>query len=105
MNAPVCTRSDVINRLREIEAEIRALGVRRLALFGSFARSEPRPDSDVDVLVEFFPGEKSFDRFIDLCDLLEETLARHVEVVTMEALSPHIGPYILAEAQDVVRAA
>lgn len=105
MNAPVCTRSDVLDRLHEVEAEIRGLGVRRLALFGSFARSEPRADSDVDVLVEFSPGQKSFDRFMSLCDLLEETLARRVEVVTMEALSPHIGPHILAEAQDVVRAA
>ncbi|HEX8361411.1 MAG TPA: nucleotidyltransferase family protein [Longimicrobium sp.] len=105
MNAPACTRAEVIDRLREAEAQIRGLGVRRLALFGSFARSEPRPDSDVDVLVEFSPGEKSFDRFMGLCDLLEETLARRVEVVTMEALSPHIRPHILAEAQDVVRAA
>jgi predicted nucleotidyltransferase len=105
MNAPVCTRSDVVDRLLEAEVEILGLGVRRLALFGSFARSEPRPDSDVDVLVEFSPGQKSFDRFMRLCDLLEETLARRVEVVTTEALSPHIGPHILAEAQDVVRAA
>lgn len=105
MNAPVRTRSDVLDRLHEAEAEIRGLGVRRLALFGSFARSEPRADSDVDVLVEFSPGQKSFDRFMSLCDLLEEILARRVEVVTMEALSPHIGPHILAEAQDVVRAA
>jgi hypothetical protein len=105
MNAPVCTRSDVVDRLLEAEVEILGLGVRRLALFGSFARSEPRPDSDVDVLVEFSPGQKSFDRFMALCDLLEETLARRVEVVTTEALSPHIGPHILAEAQDVVRAA
>jgi predicted nucleotidyltransferase len=105
MNAPVCTRSDVVDRLLKAEVEILGLGVRRLALFGSFARSEPRPDSDVDVLVEFSPGQKSFDRFMRLCDLLEETLARRVEVVTTEALSPHIGPHILAEAQDVVRAA
>lgn len=105
MNAPASTRSDVVDRLLAAEVEILGLGVRRLALFGSFARSEPRPDSDVDVLVEFSPGQKSFDRFMRLCDLLEETLARRVEVVTTEALSPHIGPHILAEAQDVVRAA
>ena len=105
MNAPVCTRSEVIDRLQGAEALIRGLGVRRLALFGSFARSEPRADSDVDVLVEFSPGQKSFDRFMSLCDLLEELLSRRVEVVTTEALSPYIGPHILAEAQDVVRAA
>lgn len=104
MANPVRTRSDVLTRLREAEEEIRGLGVRRLALFGSFARSEAGPESDVDLLVEFAPQQKSFERFMRLCDLLEERLARHVEVVTTEALSPHIGPHILAEAQDVVRA-
>jgi predicted nucleotidyltransferase len=105
MATPVRTRSDVIARLHQAEEEIRALGVRRLALFGSFARSEAGPESDVDLLVEFAPQQKSFDRFMRLCDLLEERLARRVEVVTTEALSPYIGPRILAEAQDVVRAA
>jgi len=105
MITPVRTRSDVLERLREVEEEIRGLGVRRLALFGSFARSEAGPDSDVDLLVEFAPEQKSFDRFMRLYDLLEERLARRVEVVTTEALSPYIGPHILAEAQDVVRAA
>ncbi len=105
MVTPVRTRSDVLARLREAETEIRELGVRRLALFGSFARSEAGPDSDVDLLVEFAPQQKTFDRFMRLCDLLEERLARRVEVVTTEALSPYIGPHILAEAQDVVRAA
>lgn len=105
MTTPVCSRADVLERIREAEAEIRGLGVRRLALFGSFARSEPRPDSDVDLLVEFAPGQKSFDRFNRLFDLMEERLARRVELVTTEALSPYIGPHILAEAEDVVRVA
>jgi predicted nucleotidyltransferase len=61
--------------------------------------------SDVDVLVEFAPGVKSFDRLLALSDLLEERFGRRVEVVTMEALSPFLGPRILAEAQDVLRAA
>jgi predicted nucleotidyltransferase len=105
MTTPVRTRVDVLERIREAEAEIRSLGVRRLALFGSFARSEAHSDSDVDLLVEFAPDQKSFDRFNRLYDLLEERLARHVELVTTEALSPYIGPHILAEAEDVVPAA
>jgi len=99
------TRTDVVRRLHQAEAEIRGLGVRRLALFGSFARSEPREDSDVDLLVEFAPDQKSFDRFMRLFDLLEERLGRVVELVTTEGLSPYIGPHILAEAEDVVRVA
>jgi predicted nucleotidyltransferase len=84
------------------ESEIRALGVARLALFGSVLRGDARPDSDVDLLVQFFPGAKTFDRFLALSELLEDRLGRRVELVTTEALSPFIGPSILAEAQDVL---
>ncbi|HEX8210622.1 MAG TPA: nucleotidyltransferase family protein [Longimicrobium sp.] len=105
MTTPVQTRSDILERLVAAEDEIRGLGVGRLALFGSFARSEARPESDVDLLVEFAPERKSFDAFMLLYDLLEERLGRPVELVTTESLSPYIGPRILAEAEDVVRAA
>ena len=105
METTALTRDSAIDRLRSAEAEIRALGVERLALFGSVLRGEVRPDSDVDVLVRFSPGSKTFDRFLALCDLLEERLGRRVDVVTTEALSPFIGPRILAEAEDVLPAA
>ena len=99
------TRDEAIRRLQNAEPEIRSLGVERLALFGSVLRGEARPDSDVDILVGFAPGAKSFDRLLALSDLLEERLGRRVEIVTTEALSPYLGPRILAEAQDVLRAA
>lgn len=92
-------------RLRQAEPQIRSLGVRRLALFGSVARNEAGAESDVDLLVEFVPGEKRFDRVLALSDLFEELLGRPVELVTTEALSPYIGPHILSEAADVLRAA
>jgi predicted nucleotidyltransferase len=81
------------------------MGVRRLALFGSVQRDEARADSDVDVLVEFDLGMKSFDRVMALGDLLEHTLGRPIELVTLESLSPFLGPHILSEARDVIRAA
>ncbi len=56
----------------------------------------------MDLLVEFLPGRKTFDNFIAVCELLEETLHRRVEVLTPESLSPHIGPHILQEAEDVI---
>ena len=105
MNTTPLTRDEAVRRLQAVESEIRRLGVRRLALFGSVLRNEARPDSDVDVLVEFTPAEKTFDRFMALADLLEETLEHPVEIVTTESLSPFIGPHILAEARDVLRAA
>ena len=96
MESVPLTRESVIARLAAAEPDIRALGVAMLALFGSV---------EVDLLVQFSPGQKSYGRFIALSDLLESLLQRRVELVTTEALSPFLGPRILAEAQDVVRAA
>lgn len=101
MAIPVHTKGDLIDRLRQLRSDLRRLGVERLGVFGSFRREEASPESDVDLLVEFAPGQKSFDRFMALSFLLEEQLGRRVELVTPEALSPHIGPHILREVDYV----
>ena len=105
MPPPVLDLADAALRLSNCAEEIRALGVCRLALFGSVLRGQPRPDSDVDVLVQFVPGAKTYARFLALSELLEQRFGRRVELITLEALSPFIGPRILAEAKDVLRAA
>ena len=105
MLAKPLTREQAIERLLAIEPDIRALGVQRLAIFGSVARDEARLDSDVDVLIDFFAGAKTYDRFLALSELLETHLGGRVELITVAALSPFLGPRILAEAEDVLRAA
>lgn len=105
METDPLTKAEVVRRLQGAQEQIRALGARRIALFGSFVRSEARPDSDVDLLVEFEPGRKTFDAFMALSFLLDDLLQRRVELVTTEALSPFIGPHILREAEDVLHAA
>lgn len=101
MTTSVQTKQDLIARLRLLQEKLHRLGVRRLGVFGSFQREEPHPESDVDLLVEFAPGEKSFDHYMALSFLLEDELGRPVELVTPEALSPYIGPHILHEAEYV----
>ena len=105
MKPPVLNREQAVQRLAECEPEVRALGVARLALFGSVLRGQTHADSDVDLLVQFAPGAKTYARFFALAELLETHLGRRVELVTTEALSPFVGARILAEAQDVLRAA
>lgn len=99
--ATVQTRKDVFERLRRQRDDLRRLGVQRIGLFGSFQRDDSNAESDVDLLVEFVPGEKSFDNFMAISFLLEEELERPVELVTREALSPHIGPHILQSVEYV----
>ncbi|HET6233143.1 MAG TPA: nucleotidyltransferase family protein [Longimicrobiaceae bacterium] len=105
MDEQPLTKDQVIERLHGARVQIRALGARRVALFGSVLRGEARPDSDVDLLVEFDPEQVTFRNFMSLSFLLEDLLERRVELVTTEALSPFIGPYILREAEDVLVAA
>lgn len=99
------TKQQVLARIQDSHHQLRALGVRRLGLFGSFARNDPTAESDIDVLVEFEPGQKTFDNFMRLVFLLEDLLHRPVEVVTAESLSPYLRPYIMKEVEYVPLAA
>ena len=56
-------------------------------------------------LVEFEPGRKTFDSFMELSFLLEKMLKHRIELVTVESLSPYIGPHILKEVEYVALAA
>ena len=103
--ATATTKRDVLNTLRQNSARLQALGVKRLGLFGSFVREEQRSASDIDLLVEFQPGKKTFDNFMELSFLLEELLQRKIELVTTDSLSPYLGPHILKEVQYVSLAA
>ena len=97
----VQTKEHVLSLLQGHREHIRNFGVRRLGLFGSFARQQQGAESDVDVLVEFEPGHKTFDAFMQLAFFLEELFERRVELVTPESLSPYIGPRILKEIEYV----
>jgi predicted nucleotidyltransferase len=93
------TKQDILNVLDENRLHLRALGVRRIGLFGSFVRGEQRPDSDIDLLVEFETGRKTFDTFMELCFFLEDVLEHKIELVTVESLSPYFGFHILKEIE------
>ena len=75
--------------------------IRKLSLFGSALSDDFRSDSDVDVLVEFTPGSKTFDNFCQLAGFLEAHFGRRVELITLESLSPFLGPQILSELEYV----
>lgn len=92
-------KSEIFQRLIENGNTIAEFGVRRFGLFGSFLTDVHNEDSDVDLIVEFEQGKKSFDSFMNLSFFLEDILGRKVDLVTPESLSPHIGPKILNEVE------
>lgn len=90
-------RDDVLRILAEHKNEIAGYGVKSLAIFGSVARGEARPDSDVDILVEF-ERPVGFFRFVRLKRRLEELLGRNVDLATPDALRETMRDQILREA-------
>ncbi len=98
----VQTKAQVISLLHQHQQELQEFGVRRCGVFGSFVRDVAIHDqSDVDILVAFEPEKKTFDNFIHLSFFLEDIFGRAVDLITVESLSPYIGPYILDEVEYV----
>jgi uncharacterized protein len=93
-------RDDVLARVAAHRAAIRDLGVRELSLFGSFARGDEGPESDLDFVVEF--DRNTFDGYMAVKELLESIFNRDVDLVLKTAIKPRLREAILREA---VRAA
>jgi uncharacterized protein len=77
---------------------------RRVALFGSFARGEEGPDSDIDLIVEFL-SPKGLLALVRLERELTELLGRKVDLLTEQAISPHLRERILSEQEVLYEAA
>lgn len=102
MSSAIQTKSELLNLLFANKEVIRSFGVVELGLFGSFAANKDiQNDSDVDFLIEFQPGKKNYDNFIELTFFLEELTGRKIELVTRQSLSPYIGPHILKQVEHV----
>jgi uncharacterized protein len=93
-------RDEIIQRLATKRAELDALRVTSLRLFGSFARNAANDDSDVDMLVEF-DGKASFDGYMSTLILLEDLFERRVDLATEKALRLELKDRILREAVRV----
>ena len=88
--------------IRDNIGAVHALGVERLRLFGSVLADAASERSDIDLLVDFRPGEKTFDSYMDLRILLEDPLSgRHIDLITTESLHPKLRPSVIAQAEYV----
>lgn len=93
-------RDEVLRILIQHQQVLKEFGVKSLAIFGSVARDEARPDSDVDILVEF-DGLATFDRYMDVKFYLEDRLGTRVDLVSRLMLKPLILSTVEQEAIDV----
>ncbi len=95
----VQTKEQIYLLLDQAQEKLTKFGVKRCGLFGSFLRGRQNLQSDIDLLVEFETGKKTYDNYIHLAFFLEELFGRPVDLVTPESLSPYIGPHILREVE------
>jgi uncharacterized protein len=90
---------EIIAKLRENEAVLRAQGVRRVALFGSRARGDNRPDSDIDILVEIAPDAPvGLFEYVAITQYLADLFPVRVEVADRSTLKPLVRPSAEREA-------
>jgi len=86
-------KQDILDRLRENERALRARGVTHAALFGSRARGDDRPDSDIDILIEIEPEivQDVYD-YVGLKNFIAALFTRPIDVVDRNALKPYVRP-------------
>lgn len=95
------TKKTILQKIKNNKEQIRQFGISKVGLFGSFARGEQKKDSDIDLMVEFKNGKKSFQNFIQFSEYVEKILGKKVEVLTPQSVSPHIAPHLKDEVSYV----
>ncbi len=86
-------RDEALQKLKEAEADLRAQGVAHAALFGSVARGENRPDSDIDILVEIAPELRmGLFQYVGIVQYIEGLFSGPVDVANREGLKPLVRP-------------
>jgi uncharacterized protein len=92
-------RQEIIARLRENEAALRERGVRHAALFGSCARGEERPDSDVDIMIDVDPTARiGVYEYVAIKDYIAGLFDTRVDVVRRDRLKPYLQPAAVGDA-------
>jgi uncharacterized protein len=92
-------RDDILQRLKDCEAGLRAHGVMHAALFGSTARNEQGPESDIDIMIELDPAARvtMFD-YVGIKEYIEGLFSEPVDVVNRDGLKPAVRPQATADA-------
>src|SRR5256885_1458216 len=101
MQQVIIDKATLLESIRLHNREIRSYGVRSMGLFGSFVKNAANEKSDIDLLVDFEPDQKTFDNFMELSFFLQQLFGRKVEMVTPRSLNKFIGPHILNEVENV----
>lgn len=96
------TKNKILQILQEKKDLLTQYGVKRIGLFGSYSKNIQHKNSDIDILVDFYSEQETFDNLMSIYDILENAFSNNkIEIVTKNGLSKHIGSYILKETEYV----
>lgn len=98
------TDKTILTNLEENIGTIKKYGIKKIGIFGSYIRSEQKPTSDIDILVEFEKGKTTFDNYMDLKFFLEDLFKCKVDLVMKESIKPDLKPYILGSVKYAANA-
>lgn len=94
-------KSEILDLLKLHQSDIKSFGVKRLGLFGSFVRNQQKENSDVDLLVEFEDGKKTFKNLVHLNYYLQELVRRKIQLVTWMGLAEFVKREVIKEIEYV----
>jgi predicted nucleotidyltransferase len=92
-------KEKIFNFLENNKNILNEYGIKNIALFGSYIKGTVKKDSDLDFLVEFKPGKKNFDNYMDLKYFLEDNLNKKVDLVIKENIKDELREEILGSAK------
>ena len=90
-------KSRILKTIHKNNKAIKRYGARSVGIFGSFATSAQKENSDIDILIEFQKGKKAFDNYMELKFFLEKLFHRKVDLVIKEALKSGLKKHVLRE--------
>lgn len=90
MITAVQNKQQAFERIQSHQSALKLFGAARLGLFGSFVRGEQTEKSDIDFVVEFQEGKKTFRNFINMVYYLEKVMGREVELLTWEGMASFV---------------
>ncbi len=97
------TSEKILQKIEENREKVKEFGVKKIGLFGSYIKDEQKQKSDIDILVEFKKGMKTFDNYMELKFFLEDLFNCKVDLVIAEALKPNLKSYILESVRYAAR--
>ncbi len=97
------TEDNILKMIEDKRERIDDFGVKEIGLFGSYLKNEQNEESDIDILVEFYEGKKTFDNYMGLKFFLEELFDKKVDLVLKNAVKPFLKEQIMGNIKYATR--